>query len=271
MKESMVGWRDRSKEKTDRKDKLKRPLSRKSWRDMQDITENKITKDIQAWTSTGLTSRVLTSKSRCNGQRVQLEGRRAHGLEDGLVLHKEGVQGQSMAGHTPGSTTTHNRESAAHCLLNAAEDEREEVWKGDMHNEKVRDHTWRQGVKQVEFGLELYKHQVNNGCRFLHEHPLGATPWAIAPMQALLQDHRVMQIKADMCRFNMAQENDGGKRTLAEKPTRCETNSWAIADELDNVAREDTIIAGNLRVGQKLRRSTRTSCARRSAAVSRRT
>lgn len=102
-------------------------------------------------------------------------------------------------------------------------------WSGDTQKEKTRHNIWKESVAHVEFCIELYRHHLNKGGRFLHENPLGASSWAIASMHALLQ------VKADMCRFGMTQENSEGKQTLVRKPTRFATNSWAIEDELDNI------------------------------------
>ncbi len=33
------------------------------------------------------------------------------------------------------------------------------------------------GTKHLEFCMELYEEQMNNGLRFLHEHQDGATSW----------------------------------------------------------------------------------------------
>lgn len=79
----------------------------------------------------------------------------------------------------------------------------EAKWRGQPGKEKQRHKVWSEAVKHAEFCLELYRYQLQHGGRFLHEHPLGASSWGIVAMQSLLQDSRVMQVKADMRRFGM--------------------------------------------------------------------
>lgn len=106
-------------------------------------------------------------------------------------------------------------------------------WRGRPNKERMRQKVWKQAVKRVECCIELYKHQLKHGRRFLHVHPLGATSWGLPVVQSLLQDVRVMQIKADTCRFGMTSAEPSGNKHLIRKPTRFITNSWGIACELD--------------------------------------
>ena len=43
-----------------------------------------------------------------------------------------------------------------------------------------------QAKRYVRFCISLYKHQLDNGCYFLHEHPWLATSWLMPEMQHLV-------------------------------------------------------------------------------------
>lgn len=73
---------------------------------------------------------------------------------------------------------------------------------------------------------------MDTGRAFLHEHPMGASSWALPAMQSLLQDSRVIEVKANMCRFGMVNVDNRGNISHVRTPTRFATNSWGIADEL---------------------------------------
>lgn len=100
----------------------------------------------------------------------------------------------------------------------------EATWRGQPSKEMKRQQTWTEAACRVDFCVELYKHQLEHGRSFLHEHPLGASSWALPAMQESLQ---VMQIKADMCRFGMVYEETDGTKRMIKKPTRFVTNPWA--------------------------------------------
>lgn len=74
---------------------------------------------------------------------------------------------------------------------------------------------------------------MEHGRLFLHEHPLGAKPWGLLPMQSLMQGKEVIKVKTDRCRFGMKRDESDRSKSLVKKPTRFITNSWGIVDELD--------------------------------------
>ena len=64
------------------------------------------------------------------------------------------------------------------------------------------------GVRHLEFAIELYKMQINNGLHFLPEHPDRATSWLHWGIQRLLDRDDVIRVRGDMCRFGMTQHGD---------------------------------------------------------------
>ena len=91
---------------------------------------------------------------------------------------------------------------------------------------------YREGVKRIEFLLEIYRHQMEQGRIFLHEHPLGATSWKLPKVEQLMRDNRVFTCAADQCMYGLTTRADKGKRMKAKKPTRFLTNGAELAKEL---------------------------------------
>ena len=70
--------------------------------------------------------------------------------------------------------------------------------KQEAFNEKLA-----AAVKHMECCCEVYCRQMKNGKYFIHEHPWGAKSWKLDCVQKLLEDDRVLQVKADMCTYGM--------------------------------------------------------------------
>ena len=64
--------------------------------------------------------------------------------------------------------------------------------RGDMaRRERAR------ALVHLQFMVELYREQLDNGRYFLHEHPEWATSWTLPLMKDLLDDPRVARTRAD--------------------------------------------------------------------------
>ena len=90
------------------------------------------------------------------------------------------------------------------------------------------------GKRHLDFCIELYTIQMNNGIYFLHEHPWTATSWNYKPMQNLMQKNGVIKVRGDMCMFDMVQEDGEGVGQI-KKPTGFVTNAPEIAKQLQRV------------------------------------
>lgn len=90
-------------------------------------------------------------------------------------------------------------------------------------------------TKHIEFCILIYRHQINHGRHFLHEHPWGANSWKLPRVESLLQDKRVGVVEGHMCRFDMTSHVDAkeGSRGLVKKPTGFMSSSKYILDKLD--------------------------------------
>jgi hypothetical protein len=93
--------------------------------------------------------------------------------------------------------------------------------------EKVKEH----GRRHLEFSLELYRLQHENGLYFLHEHPFNAASWEHEGVKELLTLPDVVKIKSHMCAFGMRDEDHAGGG-LVKKSTGFMTNAIKIADIL---------------------------------------
>ena len=86
-------------------------------------------------------------------------------------------------------------------------------------------------IRHLDFCRKLCQLQMKEGRYFLFEHPLSATSWSTAQLNALRKDPRVQETRADMCAHGMTAVKDG-VRGLALKPTRFLSNSKIILDEV---------------------------------------
>ena len=88
------------------------------------------------------------------------------------------------------------------------------------------------GTVHLDFCIELYKMQHENGVYFLHEHPHGASSWHNRKMLELLNTPGVHRIKSHMCAFGMYDyDHQGGG--LVKKPTGFMTNSIKLTEILE--------------------------------------
>ena len=84
----------------------------------------------------------------------------------------------------------------------------------------------------LQFCIELYKEQMNNGRFFLHEHPEFATSWQTDCMKNFMSDPRVFKVRGDQCQYG--QEVRYGRRQGSPvlKPTGFISNGHQILEQL---------------------------------------
>ena len=89
----------------------------------------------------------------------------------------------------------------------------------------------KEATVHIDWCVELYRMQAEQGGYFLHEHPSGATSWKLRSIKDLMFEKNVEVVEADMCMFGMT-TNVKGKEMAAKKPTKFMSNSPEIVREL---------------------------------------
>ena len=99
----------------------------------------------------------------------------------------------------------------------------------------------KEAEEHIRFCCRLYRHQLQEGRHFLHEHPWSARSWKMECIEDLIKDSRVSITRTDMCRFGMKAvgPDDGGKEGPVKKPTGFMGTSWCVAEELGKTCRGD--------------------------------
>lgn len=90
-----------------------------------------------------------------------------------------------------------------------------------------------EGKVLLDFALQVYKVQLENGRHFLHEHPASAASWAAPGVQRLLAQPGIAAVTCDQCRFGLQVKGENGEYGLAKKPTRFMSSSAEVLKELD--------------------------------------
>jgi len=90
----------------------------------------------------------------------------------------------------------------------------------------------RNADMHMEFMMEVYKMQLDEGRYILHEHPLTAESWKLDSVKEILERSDMMTTVADQCEYGL-QSKDRWGTAPAKKPTRFMTNSVMIAGELN--------------------------------------
>ena len=70
---------------------------------------------------------------------------------------------------------------------------------------------WVEAVDHINFVIELYTLLMKEGRSFLHEHPAGASSWALEKMVKLGQQESVVTVKADQCMYGLYTKGKNGK------------------------------------------------------------
>ena len=102
-------------------------------------------------------------------------------------------------------------------------------------------------MKLLEVAIEFYNKQVDGGRYFLREHPLGCDSWDHHKMIELQRRPGAYTVTSPMCCWEARLPED--KIGYIYKPTKWVTNSWRLAQALD----QDCI---NKKAGQVIHRHT---------------
>ena len=81
----------------------------------------------------------------------------------------------------------------------------------------------KEARKHLRFCVRLYRHQMEQGRYFLHEHPLGAKSWKEPEIQALVKKEKSILAKIDQCQYGLWVKDRVGW-AVAKKPTKFLTN-----------------------------------------------
>jgi hypothetical protein len=87
------------------------------------------------------------------------------------------------------------------------------------------------GMQHLRFHMKLYRLQMDNGFYFMHEYQEKENNDEDPTIRRLIEDWRVYCVKGDICKLNISQEEDTGRR-LDRKRTIFVTNAEVIASRL---------------------------------------
>ena len=91
-----------------------------------------------------------------------------------------------------------------------------------------------EGIKHVQFAIELCNLQHQAGRRFMMEHPANATSWCLDCVQSLLKQANVMKVNFDSCMFEM-RARDAISEVAAKTRIGFITNSVPVAETLRQI------------------------------------
>ena len=84
-------------------------------------------------------------------------------------------------------------------------------------------------IVHLDFVAELYAEQMAGGRYFLHEHPDGASSWALPSIQAIKQLAGVQRVRGDQCQYGAEVRSGPHSGEPIMKPSGFMTNSAQIA------------------------------------------
>ena len=90
---------------------------------------------------------------------------------------------------------------------------------------EARQEHLRAGRLHSRFVVSLYRLQIKEGRKFLHEHPCAASSWREPVMRALLEHADVGTATADQCMYSLYTRGPNGEMTVAKKHTKCASNN----------------------------------------------
>ena len=102
---------------------------------------------------------------------------------------------------------------------------------GKRDPEKARA-LWDAGIAHLSFVLQVYRRQIEQGKKFLHEHPWGASSWKLEQVQALLSLPEVELRRGHQCVFGAVAVDDAGNEGPVAKATGWMGNCPEVLDEV---------------------------------------
>ena len=97
-----------------------------------------------------------------------------------------------------------------------------------------KERRWTEAREHIKFMMEIYMVQIREGRWFLHEHPAGATSWALDEVVKVMSQEGVEVTTADQCMYGLLTWDRSGRpmNARARKRTKFMTNCKEIGDEL---------------------------------------
>ena len=86
----------------------------------------------------------------------------------------------------------------------------------------------KRATAHIEFMIEMYREQLEDGHYFLHEHPRYATSWQLKAMQDLMAMPGVQLAHGDQCQYGAEAKRGAFKGQPIMKPSGFLTNSLAL-------------------------------------------
>ena len=112
------------------------------------------------------------------------------------------------------------------------------IWNYGMNYPKMDQGVVREklaeGRLHLQFVASIYRIQAAEGRYYLHEHPATALSWKEDVINALARQPDARLVIADQCQYGLVapSADDPSKMLPAMKPTKCLTNSPAMAKQL---------------------------------------
>ena len=83
----------------------------------------------------------------------------------------------------------------------------------------------KEARKHSRFCVQIYRHQINSGKYYLHEHPMDAKSWKESGMVALIKKEYNILTRTDQCQYVSWIKNKSAWTEATKKP-KFLTNSY---------------------------------------------
>jgi hypothetical protein len=100
-----------------------------------------------------------------------------------------------------------------------------------------------EGVKHIDFVMDVYAWQASEGRLFLHEHPWAATSWKLPHVVKVMGIEGVEVRRGDQCCFGLRLKDQHGDK-LARKPTGWMSNAPKVLDRVALTCSNDLVGGG---------------------------
>ena len=80
-----------------------------------------------------------------------------------------------------------------------------------------KDRRWIEAKAHIDFMMEVYKEQDENGRWFLHEHPASATSWQLAGVKNIIDRPGVLVSTVDQCMYGLETYCKNGKKGKSQE------------------------------------------------------
>ena len=104
-------------------------------------------------------------------------------------------------------------------------------WGKNRERDRKLKEALRAGHRHMDFMMEIYKTQMDNGRYFVHENPVGASSWRSRAVEDVQSQEEVLTVTGDQCEMGVKTRDKFGPGAV-KKPTKYMTNSVHVAQEL---------------------------------------